>query len=270
MKQYSDRKIVASGSVIESYHYLDQTYIFGEARPKKYKEPEQEKEEPRVLTPEEQEENRARSIYRSRTTLQRLVNANVWRWFKPNGKAFLPIFITLTFAEDVRDITAANGIFSKFIKRLNYEMGAKESFLKYVVVPEFQDKTRNGVVHYHAVFFNLNHIWKDRLSEVWGQGFVDIKRVRSNDIGRYMSKYISKKFDDARLHGHKRYFPSNGLIKPEVIREQKVAKIIVASIPGKYIKVDKEYESAYFGRVHYTRFQLGKRESVGDALCGFL
>lgn len=101
--------------------------------------------------------------------------------FDEGGKVFIPIFIILTFAENITNTETANYEFTKFIQRFNYEIIHKKSYLQYSVVIEFQ---KRGAIHYHVVFYNLPFVkdLKSKLLKLWGNGFTKqfflIKLVR--------------------------------------------------------------------------------------------
>ncbi len=210
-------------------------------------------------------------MQRSSSRLRRLINTNAWKWLKPDNEPYIPVFATFTFKEEIRDIKHANSIFSHFIKRLNYELDhTKKSFLKYVTIIEFQDFSRDGVVHYHSVFFNLPFIKKDLLAEIWGQGFVHIRTIdHITNAGAYVSKYMVKHFEDDRLDGLKRYFSSRGLLKPIEILDQWKADTITSLIPAPYLAKQKEFVSRHQGKVEYKQYLLDKTQSVGDVVPNF-
>jgi len=261
-------KIIISGSTIETYRYQEKAVSYDFVRFQKgvsifeQNLSVDEKLEKKLLS-------RKSSMLRSRSTLRRLVNSNAWRWLKPSGLSYLPVFVTLTFKDDVRNSKVANKIFSDFIRRFNYYItdGEKKSFLKYVVVIEFQDKNRGGVVHYHVMFFNMKKVWTDTIAKIWGQGFVHIKKIdRVDNVGAYMSKYMSKHFEDDRLDGKRRYFPSNDLFRPTEIRDQNKALLIEKLIPEKYLAYEKDFTSVYLGQVKYRQYKLDKRQSLSDII----
>lgn len=167
------------------------------------------------------------SLSRTRNTLIRLINANARIW-QADSLAIEPQFITFTFKENVQDLSEANDIFTNFIKRLNYHyFDTKESVVKYVVVPEFQER---GAVHYHAIFFNLPLFDKRKefttgeFAELWGQGFIKIKSMNNiPNVGLYMTKYMTKDATDRRLIGRKKYFSSRHLNKPDVFSTELIA-----------------------------------------------
>jgi hypothetical protein len=265
MKQ-TNQTIIISGSTVESYKYKDSPLYYDYTRPAIERFPivviDEESKQRKI-------ESRKSSQQRARSVLRRLINANAWKWLKPSALPYLPIFLTFTFAENIKDTKVANPIFSKFIKRLNYEItGQKESFLKYVVVTEFQER---GAVHFHTIFFNLKHIWVDTLTEIWGEGFIKLKKIEHVDnVGAYICKYMAKDFDDDRLDGKKRYFSSRGLIKPTVIKDEEKVSKIVNQIPEQYITQQKEFERKHRGKkigtVEYTQFLLDKKQSLFDII----
>lgn len=257
-------RVIASGSTIETYIYRERALAYD------FKNRRKGTRSKIVVTDEEslkrKIESRRRSMQRSSSNLRRLVNSNAGRWLKGNNKPYLSVFTTFTFAEDIRDIKTANSIFSKFIKRLNYYItGESKAFLKYVGVTEFQDLNRGGVIHYHVIFFNLKKILKNTLFEIWEQGNIDIKGITHVDnIGAYISKYMSKHFEDNRLDGQKRYFPSRGLLRPIDIRDEKEAHEIIKSLPKGAIKKTKDFSGKYHGKVTYTQYKLNKQETLFD------
>ncbi|MFA5830391.1 MAG: hypothetical protein WC878_01020 [Candidatus Paceibacterota bacterium] len=204
-------------------------------------------------------------MQRTRSILRRLINANAWRWNKPNGEVYPPIFVTLTFAENTQNTKTANFLFSKFIKRLTYYIGEqKKSFLKYVVVTEFQ---KRGAIHYHAIFFNLEHVRTNVFAKIWGQGFVKMNMINDvSNVGAYVCKYMGKDFDDDRLDGKKRYFCSKRLNKPTSIRDEKRARAIVEKIPKELIKFQKFFETSHQGIVKYTQCQIDKQRSFKEII----
>ena len=265
MKKTTQTMII-SGSTIEAYKYKGNPLLYDFKRPSVERVP-------IVVTDEESRlrkiESRKSSINRSRSTLRRLVNANAWKWFKLNGDPYIPIFLTLTFKENVTDLKLAKDIFRKFIRRLNYEItGTKESFLQYVAVIEYQ---KRGAIHFHTVFFNLKHIWVDTLTEIWGEGFIKLEKIEHVDnVGAYICKYMGKDFEDDRLDKKRRYFPSRSLIRPTLIKEEEKVIKIINQIPKEYIKKRKEFERKQNGKnigtIEYTQYVLEKRQSLSDII----
>ena len=142
-----------------------------------------------------------------RWDIARMVDTN----FDNNTK-----FMTLTFKENITDVSYTNKEFSKFIKRLNYYLyKEKKQLLKYLAVWEQQ---KRGSIHYHVIFFSLPYIKNNDLQKIWGFGFVKINRIdvdSKENRGRYVSKYFSKNID-IKDYKQKSFFKSQNLIQPKI------------------------------------------------------
>jgi len=150
-----------------------------------------------------------KNIIRSKLECQRLAkcNSNDWK-----------TFITLTFSENIQDISFANKEFNKFIFKIRRVY--KE--LKYICVPEFQ---KRGAIHYHLltnIDVNNNNLIYKQLDnkkflhiKYWNNGFDKVDNVNGDikKIVGYISKYMTKDVDD-RLFGKHRYLYSQNLTKP--------------------------------------------------------
>jgi len=263
----TNTKLVIAGSTIETFQYLDKPLFYGypshiRNRTRCGIDVSNERGRLRKI------ETRKRSAHRSAMLLRRLINANAWQWKTPEEKPYTPVFATFTFKEDIRDMGKANACYSRFIRRLNYVLlgGVRRCHLKYVSILEFQDKYRQGVIHFHTVFFNLDPNVIKTLSETWGHGFVDAKPIdEAINVGRYMIKFIYSCFEDGRMDGHKRYFSSKDLLQPIEIREQVAASSIVAQIPAKYLTAENDYEGK-LGTVRCKQFMLPDNETINDIL----
>ena len=150
-----------------------------------------------------------KNINRSKFQFQRLVRANENK-FKT--------FITLTFKENITDVKDANYQFKKWVIAIRQ---LKKDFL-YIGVPEFQ---KRGAVHYHLLTnldikenHNIIIPQKDNKNcydvKFWPYGFSSVFNVKNINVVGYMSKYMTKSCDN-RLFGHRRYFYSRNLEKPE-------------------------------------------------------
>lgn len=259
----TNKKLILSGSTIEEYTYGDRPLSYD------FEVPEQCRLHSKIEVVDEEskkrkEDSQMKSLHRTKSILRRLVNCNVWQWFKKEKVPHPPIFVTFTFRENIQNIKEANNIFSKFIKRLNYFIDKRDVLLKYIVVIEFQ---KRGAIHYHTVFFNLPFIKKEALAKLWGQGFIRIKAIENVDnIGAYISKYMSKNINDSRLEGLKRYFSSRYLHKPIEIKNYSKALKISRLLPKEYLIHEKEFESAYNGKVRYRQFKLKNKQSLFDVI----
>lgn len=120
------------------------------------------------------------SIRKTMTRLRDLLNTNITdvlncRW------------VTLTYAENQRDSKKAYRDWEVFNKRFKRKYPGYE----YISVIEPQGR---GAWHFHVVF-----IWKTKapyipneiLREIWGHGFVTIKRLDDVDnVGAYLTAYL--------------------------------------------------------------------------------
>jgi len=160
-----------------------------------------------------------RNINRAKHSLQRLIKSNESR-FKT--------FVTLTFAENIRDVEVAHSKFNiwrTYIKRL------KSDFC-YVAVPEFQ---KRGAVHYHLLtnidytdfsllskelvvtYSTKSHSYDTgRTIKGWKYGFSKVKDMDNVNVVGYLTKYLTKDLDN-RLWGKRRYYYSQNLLKPNEI-----------------------------------------------------
>lgn len=239
-KRYSV-KAVWSGSIVELYEY-ENSIVKGETNNVSGRSVE--------ANEENKTRHRKNTLERARRTVRRLINANVYAWGE------MPKFLTLTFAENVQDIKQANYEFKKFRQRLEYELDLK---LKYVAVVEFQ---KRGRIHYHVVFFNLPYIQSNDLASIWGNGFIKINAISHVDnIGAYVTKYMTKDNDDERLKGKKSYFTSRGLKKPveKYLNEKEIAKV-KEKLSHKKI-YENTFENEYTGNILYTQYNLFRKSN---------
>lgn len=160
-----------------------------------------------------------------------------------NEKQFYT-FVTLTFKENITDISFANKCFSNFIRSIKRVYPG----FKYLGVPEFQ---KRGAVHYHLLT-NLSldsHLIikqkdKENMYDVkyWRYGFSSVfdlinKTDEKFNIALYICKYLYKDIDN-RLFGHNKILKSNNLKKPDIFLLEKQNKAY--SYAYDYIK-EKEY-----------------------------
>ena len=247
------QKLIISGNVLEIYDY-EEPIRLGLKR-KKRKQGVNRKSN--ITLSEdiefEKEVKNNFSLRRTKSNIVRLINSN------PE----LKVFITLTFDDSksfvgaFTNIDKCNLIFSTFIKRLK-----RQYFnLRYLAVPEFQSdyyyrskikKEFGGNIHYH-VLCNLPYVSNDRLSKIWGYGFVDINNIRHvSRVGLYVAKYIGKELFDGRLFGKKKVFSSRQLLKPKIIITGRKVRDYLNNLESPpELVVDKFYRSDYNGKVRY-------------------
>ncbi len=248
------QKIVLSGDIVE-YETMELPVFVGTNYHKKPN---------RGGTPlSSPEDNELKSAHRAKASVRRLVNANTRKWLKENGQPYLPIFITFTFKEDIRNLDQANELFTQFIQRLNYFVGKgdKKHLLQYIAITEFQDENRNGVIHYHVLFFNLRFIERvyDEIKRVWKWGNTNIKSVRNiRDLGRYLVKYMVKSMQDGRLKGRKKYFASHGLQRPRTLYDKDLVELIVEMIPKDCGLNTASWPNKFCKQITRTTFDVAK------------
>lgn len=181
---------------------------------------------------------RKRYLINLRHTISRIIDANV------TDKTS---FLTLTFADNITDLTWANSELTKFIKRFKNHTKLK---VKYLWTWE---KQKRGAIHYHLVLFNISFISLYQLNKLWKHGFVQINKLEidsSHNIGRYISKYFSKAFENRELYNVKLYGRSRNLKMP-------IEKLIKTDT----VKLEKEicmkscYSSEYYQKVDNNRLQ---------------
>lgn len=235
------KKVVISGPIIELYEYEftpKTTYINTNGRAGSGME----------ITEERSRLYRNAVLSRAKKKVRRLINANIGKWGE------WPKFLTLTFAEHITCVREANYEFKKFRQRLEYELKIK---LKYVAVVEFQ---QSGRIHYHVVIFNMPYIDANRLASIWQNGYIKINAIDHVDnVGAYVTKYMTKDNDDPRLRGEKSYFASRGLYKPleRFIDNRQLTDIKRIFDHAKVF--ESEYENDQYGRIYYTQYNTRRK-----------
>lgn len=228
----------------------------------------------RDLTDEEREENRQRSAARARRELQNAINANFGWCSRQNryGQWSLK-FLTLTYKENMQDYLQLARDFDRFMKRLKHQLSAS---FEYVAVPEQQ---KRGAWHLHILLYcpfipiqTLIRIW----NETRGEGSFKLKQIQTvQDVGAYVSKYLSKDFTpDSPLFHKKRYWASQGFTKKA--RELRFAQPVELPILETFQAarcvarvIDSEYENEWTGTVKKRQivlFPCGKSQRLVENL----
>jgi hypothetical protein len=197
---------------------------------------------------EPSKKSREDSIKRARRQIFSIVEGNYDRYE-------LPVFITLTYEENLLGLAFAIGDFRAFLRRYSRSVFGNDRLLQYIAVAERQER---GAVHFHAVFFNLpgtlvtadlgisrsrkkysrqlkaqkGRAWtfseflllprayKTSL-DIWGLGFSDIRLLDKTLKGKPIQKvaaYVAKYLGKDNIHrfGRWNYLASRGLFRPEV------------------------------------------------------
>lgn len=250
---HSSLKVVKSGSLLEIYRFGRDISLGRKIRHIKTEE-----DKPKT----DKRDSLGASARRSKRMIKRLIKANSFLWFREkNHKPYLPITLTLTFKENITELKDANYEFTKFIRRLNYEVNQiekrdlKTSNLKYLAVYELQER---GAIHYHMIFFNLPYI-KDiynRLRDIWGQGRImvggkrkELTKVQNQKVLEkiidYFTKYIQKSVYENKNPRQKKYIASKGLLKPLESSFVEVVNLVKSKLPESSLKYTYDGESEY-------------------------
>lgn len=252
--EFINEKIIISGNVVEKIKY-EKGYIKGGEGTNKNGRSGGSQE----LTEEEKSLNRQKVLRRGQTRLRRLINANVWQYGD-----ITPKFLTLTFAENIIDLRSANKSWMLFIKRLNWFMfRTRRGHLKYSVVIEFQ---KRGAVHYHAIFYNLPYIPNSKLREIWGQGFLKINKISDCDnVGAYVTKYMSKNNEDERLKEKRSFFNSRDLLEPLEITDKKMIEKVAGSLSGHEV-YSVSYDNEFLGQISHVQYNTKRKQIKKEAV----
>jgi hypothetical protein len=168
--------------------------------------------------------------------LEHLITAN----FDPVENKNNALFVTLTYAENMQDENRLYTDFDAFYKRL--KRAYKGHKLEYIAIAEPQER---GAWHMHILLKSdqeILYIDNKKMADIWGHGFTETERLKSNDVGQYFSAYFTslevgekdnevgavytkdektgKRYKKgARLHFYPKHFKfyrcSRGIVRPE-------------------------------------------------------
>lgn len=171
----------------------------------------------------------------------RLVNAN----FDSGDK-----FYTLTYRENQTDVGVANRDWDRFMKRMRRRYG---NFV-WAMVTEFQER---GAVHFHWLG-KLPYIPVSEIEKLWGHGFVKVNRVEHVDnLGAYLSKYMTADLADVRLAGHRAWRVSRNAERPVEYRGDDARAFLGRlGVLGRSVALTRAYESEYHGLITYEQYNL--------------
>lgn len=190
------------------------------------------------------EEHRLRSIIRAINNVRRLTHLN----FTENDK-----FLTLTFNNeqnfDINNLKECLPFYQKFIRQLHQIYPD----LIYITVPEFQ---KRGAVHYH-ILCNIPFIQKDELNKLWPYGFSKPRAIKSSThLAFYLCKYLGKRFDDVRKQGHRLFYSSRNLKRPQTYYGPIIDQISkkLEETHSDAVQYEREYDSKINGKVKYRQY----------------
>lgn len=199
--------------------------------------------------------NYAQTVKRRRKTVFDLAIAN----FDNQSSKFL----TLSFAENQTDLKVANIEFQKFLRKLKSELEMK---IKYLAVIEFQ---KRGAIHYHMLI-DIPYVPVKWLQRLWTHGSIKINKIKHVDnLGAYITKYMSKDNADDRLKTVKGYNCSQGLDRPTIIKSWSGNEKLIKSLISQYGLTKEKAEFVHtvntqdYGSISYLQFNL-KRMKGGS------
>ena len=167
-------------------------------------------------------------------------------------------FLTLTFGDNVTDVGQANKMLSKFFKAIKRKLGD----FKYLWVVEFQER---GAVHYHVLLDFPEYIPFKLIWQTWGQGFIWVNKIKHVDnLGAYISKYMTKNVEDERLRGNRSWGRSRGLSEPMIITGRAAVEIARA-MENRVPVYSGKYTGEFVGDVEVSQYNL-KRGSSKEVL----
>lgn len=205
-------------------------------------------------------ERRSQTIRDARNRCRRLALMN----FSENDT-----FMTLTFAENIQDISYADNEFKKFMKRFNYKYKRESKFL---AVREFQ---KRGAIHYHLLIDwqlpaelqkeALRFLERTLGTKTWGHGFISLRLLRGqkkedkpvDNVGAYLVKYMTKNLFNNKLRQIKLYLCSRCLKRPKIyIQEEACAFLQDNEISAHREVFRNAYVNDYTGKIIYKEYNL--------------
>ena len=126
-----------------------------------------------------------KNLYRTFANARALINTNVTNVINVR-------WITLTYRENMKDTKRLYEDFKKFNQRFQYYCKTKGyGNPEYIVMMEPQGR---GAWHAHLLYIwehKAPYIPNSELSEIWGHGFVKIKKLDNVDnVGAYLTAYL--------------------------------------------------------------------------------
>lgn len=155
-------------------------------------------------------------------------------------------FITLTFAENITDLTVANTHFTNWVSNVRKVYPD----FKYLGVPEFQ---KRGAVHYHlmtnlTIKSDLIILQKNKENmydvKYWRYGFTSVFDLALTDndfsVSLYLAKYFYKDIDN-RMFGRRKILASQNLKEPNIFKvDRSEIEKIEKYIDGKKMTKEKD------------------------------
>ena len=252
--QLYNGKVYTSGSRVEIYKYQAYQVIGKEGKSEGRKG-----KTGKGAAKENKEVNRKVTLNRARNNIIRLANSN------PD----LTTFITLTYKENMQDLSKSKKHLNYFFKKLTKDY---KNF-KYLYVLEYQER---GAIHYHMLcnlpieFITAKRGRKSQVQKEYEQwfskaywsnrGFVDVRNLSSegnDNAGKYISAYLVEDLMSLDLQGNKCFGYSRNLNKP-------VVELIDSNEDlGEILNNYKDYKITYTSNygIHYVDKSGKNRDS---------
>ncbi len=176
-------------------------------------------------------------------------------------------FITLTFSEQVSDYSVAQKEWDLFLKRLKYQI---KKPIKYIAVHEIQKKRslKEGcsVFHFHMLC-DLGYFRYEDLQKIWGNGFVFIEQIDTNDEAKirqimYTFKYLVKDVLQEHKTGERdkarKIYVSRNLKRPVVKKswsEETMEDIV-------FLNMENILETSSYDMKNYKGIKINEVDSI--------
>ena len=182
-------------AVIQGHNYVDITYSQKQCKPHIKK---LSKHNYVVLSSGEiKKYNNSKNNIKTQSNLRKTFK-NLRQLIRTNfdNKSKNQLFITLTYAENMTDHKRLYSDFDAFLKRLKRRF--KEHKFDYIAVAEPQER---GAWHFHILLKTNQktlYINNTELTTLWGNGFTDVQRLKSDDVGSYYVAYFTDILDETK------------------------------------------------------------------------
>lgn len=155
--------------------------------------------------------------------------------------------ITLSYADPFlpKNYEEAQRECKNFLRRVNYNLrkqGLKT--IKYMGCTEGKDQRWN-----HHIM--ISHVNLELLEELWGKGWVNMKRLHIDNDFKGLTNYISKEEKEPQK---RRWFQSRNLEQPKVEPPKVVSYTYDLKTPPGYIKIDGGIYATEFGFSEYAKY----------------
>lgn len=190
------------------------------------------------------------TISRCKRELKRLIWSNICQYDTEDK------FITLTFRDINGKPPTREQVIYKFKQfKKQYKRKKGESFEHIAVLERGTQFTKRW--HIHLIAYGMPYIPKRELQDIWGNGIVDIEKVKTYDETiNYLLKYVEKTLEEEYItKGAKFYLSSKGLKRPEIIfiSDEQLEDILLFDDLGE-CRCNFEGANEYIGRFWFNEY----------------